>query len=105
MAGNRSRTRREAAISYFTEPRALESGGKFHFEKRSRLQTLLRSPAADVPRSSKNCVTIAAIGVAGHEPPLRFLADRGNAPAGRSVARTARQSGCATWVGAIVHSI
>src|SRR4029450_3963433 len=105
MAGGRSRNGRSTAIPYFTEPRALESGGKFRFGTRSRLQTLLRSQAADVPRSSKNCVTIAAIRVAGYAPPLRFSADRGNASTRRAVARTTRQIGWATWVGAVVHCI
>ena len=94
---SRSGTGRSTAISYFTEPRALERGGKFHFGSRAGLQTLFRSTAADVPRSSKNCVAIAAIGVAGYAPPRRFSADRRNASARRSVARTARQSGRATW--------
>ena len=69
--------------------RALEGGGKFHFGSRAGLQTFFRSTAADVPRSSKNCVAIAAIGVAGYAPARRFSADRRNASACRSVARTA----------------
>ena len=87
---SRGGTGRSTAISYFTQPRAIECGGKFRFGSRAGLQTLFRSTAADVPRSSKNCVGIAAIGVAGYAPPRRFSADRRNASARRSVARTAR---------------
>ena len=49
MAGERGGNGRSTAISYFTQPRAIEGGGKFHFGSRAGLQTLFRSTAADVP--------------------------------------------------------
>src|SRR4029078_1076106 len=80
-------------------------GGKFRFGSRARLQTFFRSTATDIPRSGKNCVAITEIGVAGYAAPLGFPTDSRNASPRRSVAATARQSGCAIWLGAIFHCI